>query len=162
VRRAEINSYRPTALELRDPEYEAKAMTTITRRHFVQYGLGAGAALGTALVVAAASPGEAGHKLMPYLEPLPLPGAGIVVATPTGSDQYSLRRDRLSGNYTRGCRRPHSGPTTTAPDWPGRLDLSGWRLSRRVGRRSGSNSHTICRLPTRIGFPSCRRLHRSR
>jgi spore coat protein A, manganese oxidase len=73
---------------------EAKAMTTISRRHFVQYGLGAGAALALpwSLRPALAS---AGHKLTPYLEALPLPGAGIVVATPSGPNQYSFTQTQI-------------------------------------------------------------------
>ena len=61
-------------------------MTTMTRRRFVQYGIGAGAALALPWSVRPAL-ASAGHKLTPYLEPLPLPGAGIVVATPTGPNQ---------------------------------------------------------------------------
>ncbi len=70
-------------------------MTTITRRHFVQYGLGAGAALALPWSSLRPALANAGHKLMPYLEPLPLPGAGIVVATPTGPDQYSFTQRQI-------------------------------------------------------------------
>ena len=78
-------------------------MTTITRRHFVQYGLGAGAALALpwSLRPALAS---AGHKLTPYLEPLPLPGAGIMVATPAGPSQHRWLRDAVSSRH---CGAPH-------------------------------------------------------
>ena len=70
-------------------------MTTITTRHFVQYGLGAGASLALpwSLRPALAS---AGHKLTPYLEPLPLPGVGIVVATPSGPNQYSFIQTQIA------------------------------------------------------------------
>lgn len=70
-------------------------MTAVTRRRFLQYGLGAGAALALprALrpVIAAAT-----NDLTKYIEPLPLPGAGIVIATPTAPNQYSFRQTQIS------------------------------------------------------------------
>src|ERR1044072_3177928 len=55
-------------------------MTTLTRRRFLQYGVGAGAALALPYMV---QPGIAAStkNLRKYAEPLPLPGNGIVVAT---------------------------------------------------------------------------------
>ena len=69
-------------------------MTTITRRRFLQYGVGAGTALALPWAV---RPGiaAAANKLTKYLEPLPLPGAGIVVATPTGPNQYSFTQTQI-------------------------------------------------------------------
>ena len=69
-------------------------MTAITRRRFLQYGVGAGAALALPWAV---RPGiaAAANKLTKYLEPLPLPGAGIVVATPTGPNQYSFTQTQI-------------------------------------------------------------------
>jgi spore coat protein A len=72
-------------------------MRPITRRRVLQYGLGAGAALSApwALRVPGARAARAG-KLRKYLERVPLPGAGIVVATPTGPNAYSFRQVEIS------------------------------------------------------------------
>jgi spore coat protein A len=69
-------------------------MTTMTRRRFLRYGAGAGAALALPWVV---RPGiaAAARKLNKYIEPLPLPGAGMVVATPTGTNQYSFTQRQI-------------------------------------------------------------------
>ena len=37
-----------------------------------------------------------GGKLRKYLEPLPVPGAGIVVATPSGTNQYSFTQTQIT------------------------------------------------------------------
>ena len=66
-------------------------MVGMTRRRFLGYGAGVSAALvlpwSVGTTVASAS---AGGKLTKYLEPLPLPGAGIVVATQSGANRYSF------------------------------------------------------------------------
>jgi spore coat protein A, manganese oxidase len=69
-------------------------MTTMTRRRFVQYGVGAGASLALPWAL---RPGiaAAANKLTKYLEPLPLPGAGIVVATPTSPNRYSFTQTQI-------------------------------------------------------------------
>ena len=67
----------------------------ISRRRFLQHGLGAGVALTQpwrTRVASAAARGE----LKKYLEPLPVPGAGIVVATPNGSNRYSFTQTEIS------------------------------------------------------------------
>ena len=76
-----------------------------SRRDFLKYGLAgttlsvAAARSGPARAEAAAS-GAAGAgrpaRLRPFLEPLPVPGAGIVVATPAAPDayRYALRQIR--------------------------------------------------------------------
>ena len=74
-------------------------METITRRRLLQYGLGAGAAL--ALPWAARPVWAApGGKLVKYLERLPVPGDGIVVATPSGwgapPAQYAFTQRELT------------------------------------------------------------------
>jgi spore coat protein A, manganese oxidase len=69
-------------------------MTAMTRRRFVQYGIGTGAALALPWPVRSAF-ASAGPKLKPHLEPLPLPGSGIVVATPTGPSQYSFTQRQI-------------------------------------------------------------------
>ena len=80
-------------------------MTDTTRRRFLQYGVGAGAALALA---GAARRGlarrlqrglSAPHRraaLRKFREPLPLPGAGIVVATPSGANRYSFTQRQIT------------------------------------------------------------------
>ena len=77
-------------------------MTGTSRRRFLQYGVAAGAALGVAAVrpgAAAAGTAQLGGRapsLRPFVEPLPVPGAGIVVASPVAPGQYhfTLRQIR--------------------------------------------------------------------
>ncbi len=72
-------------------------MKEMTRRRFLRYGVGAG----TVLVLpwtagtprASAAPGG---KLTKYLEPVPLPGAGVVVATPSAANQYSFTQTEIA------------------------------------------------------------------
>src|SRR6266540_2755120 len=69
----------------------------LTRKRFLQYGAAGGTALflpwaARAPVAAAAM----GGKLTKYLEPVPLPGNGIVVATPSGANQYSFTQRQIS------------------------------------------------------------------
>jgi spore coat protein A, manganese oxidase len=71
----------------------------ITRRCFVQYGLGIGGALATAhlpLAHAKTSGRLRGGNLAKYIQPLPVPGAGIVVATPSGLNTYSFTQTQIS------------------------------------------------------------------
>jgi hypothetical protein len=63
-------------------------MAGMSRRHFLQYGAAAGAAL--ALPLASPTSAVAAPKLTKYMEPVPVPGAGIVVATPTGPNAYAF------------------------------------------------------------------------
>ncbi len=72
-------------------------MRPMTRRRFLQYGLGTGAAvlLPTTILsphVRAAPRG----RLAKYLEPLPLPGAGLVVATPAAPNSYAFTQRAIS------------------------------------------------------------------
>jgi spore coat protein A, manganese oxidase len=82
-------------------------MNRMTRRHFLQYSLGTGAALTLPWTVrtpvARAAPGG---KLTKYLEPVPLPGSGIVVATPSGPNQYSFTQTQIKRQL-----HPHLPPT---------------------------------------------------
>ncbi len=84
-------------------------MTDTTRRRFLQYSVGAGAALamprarrGLALASRGGRNGRlsAGRlsaaQLTKYREPLPVPGRGIVVATPSGASQYSFTQRQIS------------------------------------------------------------------
>jgi spore coat protein A len=72
-------------------------MRQVTRRRFLRYGVGAGATL--AFPWAARIPVAAavkGGSLRKYLEPVPLPGVGIVVATPSGTNRYSFTQTQIS------------------------------------------------------------------
>jgi spore coat protein A len=70
-------------------------MTDISRRRFLEYSMGTGAAVAFAPVglsrsAATSSASAVGPTLEKFVQPLPLPGAGLVVATPTGSSHYSF------------------------------------------------------------------------
>jgi spore coat protein A len=67
-------------------------MRRITRRRFLQYGLGVGGAIALPWPARAAK----GVKLAKYVQPLPLPGAGIVVATPSALNTYSFTQKEIS------------------------------------------------------------------
>lgn len=68
-----------------------------TRKRLLQYGAAGGASLFLpwAAPTGAAS-AAAPLKLTKYLEPVPLPGAGIVVATPSGANEYSFVQREIS------------------------------------------------------------------
>jgi spore coat protein A len=71
--------------------------TTFTRKRLLQYGAAGGAALflprtAPAPAATAAFPG----KLTKYVEPLPLPGNGIVVAAQSGVNHYSFTQIPIS------------------------------------------------------------------
>ncbi|KAF5407956.1 MAG: hypothetical protein Udaeo2_18870 [Candidatus Udaeobacter sp.] len=70
---------------------------TITRRSFLKCGAGASAALALPWTVRqtfGAPP--APSMLTKYIQPLPLPGAGIVVATPSGINQYAFTQREIA------------------------------------------------------------------
>ncbi|MGM9486169.1 multicopper oxidase family protein [Ideonella sp. YS5] len=69
-------------------------MTSITRRRFVQSGLATGIVLGSPAAFAA-SPAFKGRQLAKYLEPVPLPGAGIVVAAASGKNEYTFTQREI-------------------------------------------------------------------
>jgi spore coat protein A len=82
-------------------------MPRLTRRRFLQYGLGAGAALALPWAVRTpAALATRGGRLTKYLQPLPLPGAGIVVATPSAPNAYSFTQREISRQL-----HPHLPPT---------------------------------------------------
>ena len=73
-------------------------MTDPTRRRFMRYSLAATAALalpGTAQRLGAAA-GPPRWSLRKYCQPLPVPGKGIVVATPSGTNQYSFTMHEIA------------------------------------------------------------------
>ena len=84
-------------------------MSETTRRRFLQYGLGGGALLALPATARRGLAGSltrrpasgltggrltggrlTGGRLRKFREPLPVPGNGIVVATPSGTNQYSF------------------------------------------------------------------------
>jgi len=72
-------------------------MIITTRRNFLKYGVRASAVLAlpwTARQVFAAGPAR--RRLTKYIQPLPLPGAGIVVATPSGANQYAFAQTEIA------------------------------------------------------------------
>ena len=72
-------------------------MQTFTRRRFLQYSAGVGGALGVPWALRnPEARAAAGGKLVKYLEPLPLPGAGIVVATQSSPNTYSFTQRQIS------------------------------------------------------------------
>ena len=107
-------------------------MQRITRRRFLKYGVGVGGALGVpwAMRVPEAR-AAAGGKLAKYLEHVPLPGAGIVVATPSGTNKYSFKQTQISRQL-----HPQLPPTPlwAYDDGSGLAGLSplGGNLSRRA------------------------------
>lgn len=70
-------------------------MKNITRRRFLQYSASVALAFPWAGRIPKAR-AVAGPTLRKYLEPVPLPGAGIVVATPSGVNEYSLSQRQIT------------------------------------------------------------------
>ena len=70
---------------------------TITRRSFLKYGVGASAALALPWPMRQAFATRPPRSLLTkYIQPLPLPGAGIVVATPSGMNQYAFTQREIA------------------------------------------------------------------
>lgn len=72
-------------------------MEAMTRRGFLRYG--AGVSAGFALPWAARLPvarATGAPQLRKYAQPLPLPGAGIVVASPSGANEYSFAQTEIA------------------------------------------------------------------
>jgi hypothetical protein len=72
-------------------------MGDITRRRFIGYGASVGVAfaLPWTLETPVAS-AVVGGKLAKYVQPLPLPGAGLVVATPTAPNTYEFHQIEIT------------------------------------------------------------------
>jgi hypothetical protein len=82
-------------------------MGDITRRRFIGYGAGLGAALALPWTVGTSVASAAlGAKLAKYVQPLPLPGAGLVVATQSGPNAYSFHQVQIERQL-----HPHLPPT---------------------------------------------------
>src|SRR6266568_6261467 len=70
---------------------------TITRRSFLKYGVGASAALALPWTVRQALAARPARSMLTkYIQPLPVPGAGIVVATPSGANQYAFTQTEIA------------------------------------------------------------------
>src|SRR6266536_5913623 len=71
--------------------------TQLTRRQVLEYGAAGGVALFLPSFVGAPAAGAStGGKLAKFLEQVPLPGAGIVVATPSGMNQYAFTQTEIA------------------------------------------------------------------
>jgi hypothetical protein len=75
-------------------------MKRMTRRRFLRYGLGAGAGLALPWGRIPLAWAASGPKLAKYIQPLPLPDRGIVVATPSGEELNASAR----AGYTTVCQ----------------------------------------------------------
>ncbi len=83
---------------------------TITRRSFLKYSAGAGAALALPWTVRQAFASRPARSMLTkYIQPLPVPGVGIVVATPSGTNQYAFTQTQIARQL-----HPHLPPT---PFW---------------------------------------------
>jgi len=67
----------------------------MTRRRFL-YGAGAALAVPWAIGTAPAAAASGVVRLRKYLEPLPLPGAGIAVATPSSANHYTFTQRQIT------------------------------------------------------------------
>jgi len=76
-------------------------MTETTRRRFLQYGVATGAVLAMPAArrglatLRGGGPGSAGSGLRRFRQPLPVPGEGIVVASPSGPGRYSFTQREI-------------------------------------------------------------------
>jgi spore coat protein A len=68
----------------------------VTRRRFLQYGAAGGAALFLPWARTPLATAAPGGSLTKYLEPVPLPGNGIVVASPSGANAYSFTQRQIA------------------------------------------------------------------
>ena len=66
-------------------------MPELTRRRFLQYGVGAGAALTVPWALPRSASAAMGGKLVPYLTPLPTLGNGIIVKSGATSYDFELK-----------------------------------------------------------------------
>src|SRR5512133_2818170 len=67
----------------------------ISRRRFLQYGAAGGAVLFFPTRIPSAR-AEGSPPLPKFMEPVPLPGAGIVVATPSTDNRYSFTQREIA------------------------------------------------------------------
>src|SRR5512133_2260314 len=71
--------------------------TRFSRRRFLQYGAASGVALALPWSMRApVARAAVGGRLATYLEPVPLPGTGIVVAAPSGLNSYEFAQVQIA------------------------------------------------------------------
>jgi spore coat protein A, manganese oxidase len=71
-------------------------MAGMSRRQFIGCGLGTGAALALPWTVSGqAASAVVGGTLRKYVQPLPVPGRGIVVASPVGKNRYAFTQRQI-------------------------------------------------------------------
>ncbi len=69
----------------------------ITRRSFLKYSAGASAALALPWTVRQAFAARPARSMLTkYIQPLPVPGNGIVVASPNGTNQYAFTQTQIA------------------------------------------------------------------
>ncbi len=69
----------------------------VTRRTFLRYGLGASAALALPRTVQQAFAARPTRSMLgKYIQPLPLPGAGILVAAPSATNRYAFTQVEIA------------------------------------------------------------------
>jgi spore coat protein A, manganese oxidase len=68
----------------------------VTRKRFLQYGAAGGAALFLPWARTPGARAAAGGSLTKYLEPVPLPGNGIVVASTSGANAYAFTQRQIA------------------------------------------------------------------
>jgi hypothetical protein len=121
-------------------------MGRFTRKRLLAYGLAGGSALAfTSTRPAAARVAEPCDRLPRFREPLPVPGAGIVVARPAAAGRYALRQRQIRRRL-----HPHLPPT---PIWAyddgsglaGQEGSFGIIVLPSMARRCASVSRTTCR-----------------
>src|ERR1051326_9094458 len=74
----------------------ASELLMTTRRLFFQIGAAGGAALFLPWAQSPVASAMTGRGLQKFLQRLPLPGAGLVVATPSGTNRYSFSQIPLA------------------------------------------------------------------
>ena len=125
----------------------------VTRRTFLKYGAGASAALALPWTVRQAFASRPARSLLTkFIQPLPLPGAGIVVATPSGFNQYAFTQREIARQL-----HPNLPPT---PFWAyddgsglvGQAGSFGMALVAQSGTGIDVNYTHALPFSTRIGF----------
>jgi spore coat protein A len=72
-------------------------MTDISRRRFIGYGVGVGAAMAVSTAGrSGAAAASTRLNLDKFIQPVPLPGQGIVVAKPSGANTYAFSQTQIA------------------------------------------------------------------
>jgi spore coat protein A len=81
-------------------------MAGLTRRQFLYYSAGIGAALAVPWTRIPMAYAGVGPTLEKYIQPVPLPGNGIVVAKASGLNQYSFTQVQIARQLHPGLKNP--------------------------------------------------------